>query len=220
LAGEKIIVVYDLEDSNPNNEYLLNLYTSKDNFAKAVTNVTGDVGMDIKPGVDRKMEWNVVKEYGGYKGKLSLEIRGKVYVPFVRVRDFDSKGTYRRGKNYVINWKPGNSNPVNIDLMNGGQRVTGEVNHPNNGIYELFIPAHAKPGDEYKIKFTDTRNPDEVIITETFAVKPKIPLLVKIAPVVVVAAVIVLITSKESKGGDPDEGDDSTIELPDFPTGN
>jgi hypothetical protein len=219
LAGEKIIVIYDLEDSNPNNEYLLQLFSSKDNFAKAVGNVTGHIGVDVKPGVDKRVEWNIVKEFGGYKGKLSLELRGKVYVPFVRVRDFDAKGTYRRGKNYVINWKPGNANPVNIDLMNGGQRVTGEVNHPNNGIYELFIPTHAKPGDEYKIKFTDTRNPDEVIITETFAVKPKIPLLVKVVPAVALVGAIVLVTSKG--GGNTPGGDDKgSITLPDFPSGN
>ena len=32
LAGDKIIVYYDLEDSNPNNEYKLDLYTSKRQF--------------------------------------------------------------------------------------------------------------------------------------------------------------------------------------------
>ncbi|MBK7649682.1 MAG: hypothetical protein IPJ20_01565 [Flammeovirgaceae bacterium] len=32
LAGEKIIVHYDLEDGNPNNEYKLELFSSVDNF--------------------------------------------------------------------------------------------------------------------------------------------------------------------------------------------
>ena len=215
LAGEKMIVIYDLEDSNPNNEYLLQLYTSKDNFTKAVTNVTGQVGIDIKPGTDKRMEWNIVKEYGGYKGKLSLEIRGKVYTPFVRIKEFDSKASYKRGKNYVITWKPGNATPVNIDLLKGGQRIAGEVNHPNNGSYELFIPAHAKPGSDYKIRFTDTRNPDEVIITEPFRVKPKVPLLVKVGvPIAVIAGVIFIIPKKTSEDPDPESG---SIVLPEFP---
>jgi len=33
LAGEKIIVHYDLDDNNPNNEYQINLFASKDKFS-------------------------------------------------------------------------------------------------------------------------------------------------------------------------------------------
>lgn len=214
LAGEKIIVIYDLEDSNPNNEYLLNLYSSKDNFAKAAVNVTGDVGMDIKPGTDKKIEWNVVKEFGGYKGKLSLEIRGKVYVPFVRLQGFDPKGTFRRGKNYQLAWKAGNSNPINIELYKSGERISGEVNHPNNGAYTLFIPKHVKPGKGYKIKFSDSRNSEEMFYTGEFAIKPKIPLLLKVAPVVVVGVVLFVLTSKEKANT---SNDDSDIKNPGFP---
>lgn len=50
LAGEKMIVHYDLEDNNPNNEYQLNLFASKDNYATALTKVKGDIGGEIKPG--------------------------------------------------------------------------------------------------------------------------------------------------------------------------
>ncbi|MEJ0031229.1 MAG: hypothetical protein WDO15_13000 [Bacteroidota bacterium] len=75
LAGENIIVHYDLEDSNPNNEYLINLYSSKDNYYAALIKVSGDVGMDVKPGLDKKITWKIRDEYGGYKGKIALELR-------------------------------------------------------------------------------------------------------------------------------------------------
>ncbi|MEJ0031214.1 MAG: hypothetical protein WDO15_12925 [Bacteroidota bacterium] len=215
LSGEKIVVTYDLDDNNPNNEYLLNLYTSKDNYAQAVANVTGDIGMDIKPGTDKKVEWNLVKEYGGYKGRLALELRGKVYVPFIRLKDFKATGTYRRGKTYNLNWKAGNSDPVNIELYKGGQRITGEMNHPNNGSYDLYIPSHAKPGTDYKIKFTDARSSDENFATQTFRVRPKIPLLLKILPVAVVGTVIFILTSKGGSKGEGGGGDD--IPDPAFP---
>ena len=72
LAGDKIIVHYELEDSNPSNEYLLQLYSSHDGFASPLLKVSGDVGGEIKPGVNKKMEWNIREELGNYKGKLSL----------------------------------------------------------------------------------------------------------------------------------------------------
>lgn len=217
LAGEKIVVIYDLEDSNPNNEYLLNLYTSKDNFAKSVEAVAGDVGMDIKPGANKRIEWFIIKDYGGYKGKLSLEVRGKVYVPFARIQNFNPKATYRRGKNYEIKWKPGNTNPINIELYKAGQRVIGEVNHPNNGSYEMFIPTHAKTGGDYKLKFSDTRNPDEVFYTQEFSIKPKIPLLLKIAPVAILGTVVFLLTSKTKS---PGEEEGPGMIDPNFPPDN
>src|SRR5687767_4719110 len=71
LAGEKIIVHYDLEDSKPNNDYQIFLYSSQNSFSTALTHVKGDVGNEVKAGADRKIEWNVKEELGSYKGKIS-----------------------------------------------------------------------------------------------------------------------------------------------------
>lgn len=54
LAGEQVIVHYELEDSNPNNEYQINLYSSKDNYFAPLTKVSGDVGSEVKPGATKK----------------------------------------------------------------------------------------------------------------------------------------------------------------------
>src|SRR5258708_14843728 len=95
LAGEKVLVFYDLEDNNPNNQYLLNLYSSKDNFATPLSKVKGDVGSEVKAGMNKKIEWTLRQEFGGFKGKISLEIRGKVFVPFAKL-NFDTKNAYKR----------------------------------------------------------------------------------------------------------------------------
>src|SRR5688572_12735677 len=84
VAGEKIIVHYDLEDSNPNNEYQISLFSSQNNFAAALAKVTGDVGGEIKAGNGKKIIWNAKEELGAYKGKLSLEVRGKVFIPVAK----------------------------------------------------------------------------------------------------------------------------------------
>jgi hypothetical protein len=219
LAGEQVIVHYDLDDSNPNNEYLINLYTSKDNYFAAVTKVSGDVGIDIKPGVGKKIIWKIREEYGGYKGKLALEIRGRVYSPFVRLQNFDAKKKYKKGKTIDLKWKVGAPNAINIELYNGGERVSGETNQPNNGEHKLFIPKHATKGKEYRIKFTDTRNQDEVVYSEPFSVGPKIPLWMIAAPVVVVGGVLIAVLSKGGGGGngDDEETGSNHIPVPDLP---
>jgi hypothetical protein len=220
LVGEKVIVHYDLDDGNPNNEYLLSLYSSKDNFATALTKVSGDVGMEIKPGNGKKIEWNIIQEYGGYKGKLALEIKGKVYVPFVKLQGFDTKKTYARGKSHQIKWKPGSNSPINIELYKGGERITGEINHPNNGLYSLFIPKHAKNGKEYRLKISDPKSSEEVIYSDYFKVGPKIPLWAKVGAAVVVGGVAVILLQsgdKNPNGGDNTNTDN--IETPTLPGG-
>jgi len=215
LAGELIIVHYDLEDSNPNNEYLVNLYSSKDNYFAALTKVSGDVGMEVKPGLDKKITWKIRDEYGAYKGKIALEIRGKVYIPFVKFTGFDATKKYKKGNTYNIIWKANASNPVNIELYKGGERVATELNQPNNGSHTLFIPKHAKNGKDYRLKITDTRNTDEVIYTDYFKVVPKVPMIAKIGVgAVVVGALVFVLTQKKSPS---DAGSDETIPLPTLP---
>lgn len=212
LAGEQVIVHYDLDDSNPNNEYLINLYSSKDNFSAVLTKVSGDVGMDVKPGTDKKIVWMIRQEYGGYKGKLALEIRGKVYVPFVRLQNFDTKKSYKKGKTYNLKWKVGSPNPINIELYNGGERISGEINQPNNGEHALFIPNHAAKGSQYRLRFSDARNPEEVVYTDYFRVGPKVPIWMIAAPVVVIGGLIAILASG---GKDPGPGPgEETNKLP------
>lgn len=221
LAGEKIIVHYDLEDGNPNNEYKLDLYASNDNYAAPLTKVKGDVGLEVKPGTDRKIEWNIREELGGYKGKIALEIRGKVYIPFVKIQNFDTEKSYKRGNSYNIAWKPGSTNSINIDLYKGGERVSGESNLQNNGSHTFYIPTHAKKGGDYRLKITDTKNNEDVLYTSEFMVKPKVPLLVKVLPVLVVGgAVAVLVGSGGGGEGGTDSGDDTIPGVPALPTGN
>jgi len=217
LAGEKIIVHYDLEDSNPNNEYKLDLYSSVDNFGTPLAKVKGDIGPEIKPGTGRKVEWSIREELGGYKGKISLEIRGKVYIPFVKLQNFDTERSYKRGKSYSMSWKPGNSNSINIELYKGGQRISGEMNQPNNGGHTFFIPPQAKKGSDYRVKITDTKNSEDVLYTSEFKVKPKIPVLLKVIPVAAVIGGIVFIAGQSggSEGGNNPPANE--IPDPDFP---
>jgi len=218
LAGEKVIVHYNLADNNPNNEYQISLYASKDKYSAPLTKVKGDVGPEVKPGADRKIEWNLMQEYENYKGKLALEIRGKVFVPFVKLREFDTEKTYKRGKNYDIAWRPGNTNPIHIELLKGSQKVSGELNHPNNGKSTLSIGSKVKPGKDYRLKITDSKKPDEIIYSEYFKVAPNVPFIAKLIPALAVAGGLVFLAGSSNSGGEAVVND--PISDPPLPEGN
>lgn len=192
LAQEKVVVYYSLEDSNPNNEYQLNLYSSRDNYMSALAKVTGDVGNEVKAGNDKKIEWKIMDEFGPYQGKIALEIRGKVFVPFVKLQKFGEKKSFKRGKEIDLGWKVGATNPISIELMKGSQRVVGESNLANTGTHTVYVPSSAKPGKDYRLKVTDSRTND-VVYSDVFAVKPKVPLIVKLIPVAIVGGLVAML---------------------------
>jgi hypothetical protein len=217
LAGQKIIVHYDLEDNNPNNEYQIFLYSSQNNFTTALAKVRGDVGNEVKPGSDHKIEWSITEELGPYKGKLSLEVRGKVYLPFVKLQNFDVNKKYKKGKSYPVQWKSGSPNPIHIELYKGSERVVGELNHPNNGSYSMSVPSSVKPGKDYRLKITDSRNSDEVVYSGYFKVTPKIPLLLKVLPVVAVGGIVAALAGGGGGGGGNNNPSGGEIPTPNFP---
>lgn len=221
LAGEKIIVHYDLEDSNPGHEYQINLYASQSNFATALTKVKGDVGNEIKPGPNKRIEWSIMEELGPFKGKLSLEIRGRMFIPVARFNGLSEGEKFKRGKNHTVTWKPGNNNTVNVELLKGGNVVSSQLDQPNNGTHSFYIPVDAKVGKDYALRITDTRDPQNNITSQPFAVTRKVPLLLKVVPVIAVGgAAAVLLGSGGGGGGGENNGpvvDDGSIPLPEFP---
>ncbi|MDL5051557.1 Ser-Thr-rich GPI-anchored membrane family protein [Oscillatoria amoena NRMC-F 0135] len=180
IAGTKIIVHYDLETSNPNHEFTISLFSSKDNYSAPLTKVTGDVGNEIKPGKDKKIIWDVVAELGSFKGDLELEVRGKIFVPFMRLTNFDASKKYKKGKSYPLTWTSGNmGGQIDIELFDGQTRVHSDRGVANSGKFEWVIPGSVKPGNNYRLKFTDTKNREEVIYTKEFKIVPKMPMAAK-----------------------------------------
>lgn len=223
LAGEKIIVHYDLEDSNPANEYQISLYASQSNFTTALTKVSGDVGNEIKAGPNKKIEWNIREELGPFKGKLSLEIRGKMFIPVAKLNNLSAGDKLKRGKDHLLTWKPGSSNPVNIELQKDGRTINSQLNQPNNGSHSLAIPADAPPGKDYTLRITDTRDTENTITSHPFTVTRKIPLLLKVVPILAIGGVAAVLAGSGGGGGGDGGGngtEDGTIPLPDLPGGN
>lgn len=203
FAGRTIVVHYTLDDgANSNRQFLVQLYTSQDNFSVPLTKVTGDVGSEVSSGVDKKIVWDVTKELGNFKGNVSLELRGRVYVPFVKIKDVNEGQVFKRGKNYPLNWTSGNLNgQVNIELFNSNnERIWGENNVANVGKFDWYIENNIRKGNNYRLKFTNAKDRNDVVYSMPFTIKPKIPFVVKMTGVLAVAAVAGVVITTSGKG--------------------
>jgi hypothetical protein len=185
LANQQVIVHYDLIDDVTGRSYTLNVYGSHDNYLNPLQKITGDVGLEVKPGLNKKFIWDPRTELGeSYQGSVALEVRGRLYIPFVRFTGFEDYRVLKRGKPYQLTWSGGTQqNILNFDLYKGDKKVSTFTNIANVGNYKLTLPTDTKPGKDYRFKISDTKNKDEVVYTGSFAVKRKTPLLLKVLPV-------------------------------------
>lgn len=184
LAAGKVNIYYDLIDTTARG-YTINVYASRDNFIAPLQKVTGDAGLEVKAGKAKKIVWDAPAELGpDFDGKVAVEVRGRVYIPFVRFERFEEYKAIKRGKPYNISWTGGTpQNILNFELYKGEKKVSTFTDIANTGKYKLTLPTSVKPGNNYKFKITDSKNKDEIVYTSNFTVKRKVPLLLKVIPV-------------------------------------
>lgn len=205
--GEKIIVTYDISSDFPGDKYDIALYASSNNFSSPLQRVTGDVGRGQAEGKGKRIEWDAKNELGNYKGELSFEVRAEVIAAFALKHEVISA---KRGKSIQLDWRGGAKNQdVKIELLKEGvvQGVVGTVS--NNGTYNWAIASSEKTGVGYQLRFV---NGKEIVTTQPFSIKHKIPMVVKVLPLVAVGIIVAL--SGGSKPSNDATTKDSSLEPP------
>lgn len=64
ITAETIVIHYNLVDTTSERRYTVNAYSSKDNFLAPLQKVSGDIGLEVAPGINRKITWNSKEELG------------------------------------------------------------------------------------------------------------------------------------------------------------
>ncbi len=199
LSNGDVIVDYDLLDEDLDHRYNLSLYSSQDNFVQPLKLVEGDVGVDQSVGGNKQIVWHASEELGtDFKGDVSLEVKGKLYIPFVTLNNFEDINAMKRGRPYNITWAAGRGSSVlTFDLFNNKEEIVHTyTNVANVGEYELEIPKDVKPGKNYRFRITDQKNKEDVVYTSYFDVKRKVPLYINVALIGLAGATSFLLLDK------------------------
>lgn len=210
--GGVVNLFYDLKDTVASRRYTVEVFSSTDNYISRLEKVGGDMGLEVKPGLNHKIVWRAKEELGAdFDGKIGLEVRGRIYIPFVRLEGMHR--TYKRGKEYPITWTGGTQqNILNFDLYQGDEKVFPFSNIANVGHTSITIPTSVKPGKNYHYKVTDSRNKDQIVNSKPFSIKRKMPLLLKTLPIVVVGGLVAVVTGGNKPAATiPDPADPGSI---------
>jgi len=209
-VGDKINLYYDLLDSTDvtRRTYTIALYSSRDSYTTPLTKVSGDIGQTVRPGGNKKITWNAKEELGAeFNGKVGLEVRGKLFIPFLRLEGFGDKKIRKRGVKEDVTWSGGRANSlINFELYKKGKFIAAPKTNiaVSLGKQDIVIPENVKPGSGYQFKIADSKDKEEYILTDEFQVRRRFPLGLKIIPVIGVGALIYFLTRTESDNDIPD----------------
>lgn len=213
LKNNKVVLHYNLTDTLPGRVYTVRVYSSLDNYLNPLRQLKGDIGMEIAPGSNKTIEWDALAELEpGSEVNVSLEIRCRVFIPFISLDQLNQFRVFKRKRAYNITWTGGTpQNILNFDLYSGEKKVMTFPNVSNVGHHKIEFPAYIKPGKQYRFRVRDIKNQDEVVVSELFRIRRKIPLLVKSVPLLgLLAGTFFIIQQRQSV--------DETIGLPITPT--
>jgi len=205
--GDNLILYYNLTDTVIDRSYTVNLYSSRDNFLNPLAAISGDKGMEVTPGISKKLVWNAKQDLGAeFSDKISIELRARIYIPFIR---FDAIEKIKRGKPTEVTWRGGTpQNILNFELYRNGKKVDVIPNIANVSHTQLTLPVSVKPGKGYIFRIVDSKNKDQVVETPSFRVKRKVPLGVKLLPVLALGGALYIFgsssTSNKEIPGPPD----------------
>ncbi|MFZ5971788.1 MAG: Ser-Thr-rich GPI-anchored membrane family protein [Bacteroidota bacterium] len=209
--GERVVITYDIAAASENQRFKVSIYGSHNNFATPLSMITGDAGTgrEITGGTGKRVEWSAKSELKEFKGDVTFEVRADI-VPAAGLyfQNPVAGGSFRRGKSIDITWAggaPGES--LRIDLMKGGTVISQVASIQNNQRYTWVVPSSSSKGKNYQLRITSGSG---VATSGNFGIKSKVPLGLKLLPVVAVGGVAALLLS----GG----GDKGPSNLPEPPS--
>ena len=183
-------VSYDLRGEVPGQLFKVDLYSSANQFSLPLTYVDGYVGEDVEAGINKFIDWDISKELVAFDGELVFEIRATLTFTPIRVT-FPANTKIARGKQHQISWQGSNTSEyVDLQLYRNGRRIATIASTINDGLYEWDVPSETKPGKGYTVRISSTSS-SQSDTGEEFAVRRKIPMVVKLLPIAIITPVVI-----------------------------
>jgi hypothetical protein len=209
--GNQMSISYDLTYASADQKFNIALYSSHNNYQKPITLVTGAVGDNILPGLRKTVTWDLKNELPAtFNDEIDIKVKATMMATNYSFNAMAK--AFKRGTNLQLTWEGGlPDDRIKIDLMKDGMYQQTITQTNNTKGHSWNIPKHFDKGAGYTLRLSNIADSKQKAISSTFAIKSRIPLLLKIAPVVLVAVLVGVL----SGGGGSEPGTGSELsELP------
>jgi hypothetical protein len=206
--GNLVTITYDLQGTIIGQLYKVEVYSSHNQMSQPLVQVRGEVGPDLKPGINKIIEWGSMRELGDYEGEITLEVRATLTFSPIRFTTPKNNSVYKRGKNYKFNWLGALPDEnLQLELYSDTTRQYEIGRLINKGVYQWEIPVNASPGKTYRLKLSSVEKPGNFVFSNYFTIKRKTPTAWKAVPAGVITGAALYLILKKDNNTSPVEED-------------
>ena len=214
--GEKMVITYDLNATDAGQKFKVSLFSSHDNYTQPLALLTGDAGDNVLPGKNHRVTWDVKNSVPpDFDGEIRIKVKAAPLVPVLEPIKTEAasklvikpliQNSYKKGSTIDVSWAGGQAgDKLLIELLKGGevqQKIAEKANSKQT--YSWLMPKDTKAGKDYVVRITNSSRSQDMATSQMFSIKPKIPMLLKVVPVVVIGAVVYFITGGSKPAKDP-----------------
>jgi hypothetical protein len=199
----KTTITYDLIYADGNQKFKITFFSSHDNYSLPLQQISGDVGENILPGKLKRAIWDVRSVLpSDFDGDIQIKFKvSKMTAPMLVVEPLALKN-YKRGQTISMKWTGGNpSDKITIELRkNKVANLIVAEKTDNAGTYEWKMPKNVI-GKNFNLVLTNSSQTGEPAESSEFSVKPRVPLYVKILPVIAIGGAAIFLSGGGGNGG-------------------
>jgi hypothetical protein len=212
--GENVIITYDLVAAGPTSRFSVIVYSSHDRYALPLKAVKGDVGDNVLPGKGHVIVWEARNNLAAdFSGEIVVKLKGAPSFSALAMEPL-ARSVYKKGEEVSVNWKGGLlTDQVEITLTKKNSVKKKLVQSMDNGHnYAWKIPKGISAGKHYGVTVTKVGETTDMSTMQPFRIKARIPLWLKVLPVVAVGVFVGIIIGDGGSGSDE-------LPTPPLPTG-
>ncbi len=188
--GNLVMIYYDLIGEIPGQLFEIKVFSSHNSMESPLLYVRGDVGTPIAPGTNKYIEWGVKKEMDTFNGVVSLKLEATLIFSPIVTKLPNHEAKLRRGRSYEVTWNGGVAQEnLQLELWKDSTFRFIITRVPNTNTYTWELPLKLTPGENYTIRLVSVQTPTNFRFTEPFAVRRKIAIASKLAPVGLAAGI-------------------------------
>lgn len=196
-----ISLTFDLSPQKSLRErYNLEITSSKDNYTNPVP-VLNNSTENIEPKKGLQYQIDALKNFEGFRGDLNFKIKAVFAYSLLEFITPSEIASLKKGKSLQLSWIGGLENDkYSLELYKQGAKVSTLQSMLTRKVTSWDMAKDTKAGSGYMIKVVSEKNKQLSAFTQSFKIKRKIPIVIKILPFAIAGGVFAIISGKSSEG--------------------
>ncbi|MDA0193960.1 MAG: hypothetical protein O2887_05995 [Bacteroidetes bacterium] len=216
LEGTDMVISFDLKPVRSTGElYDITIVSSMDGYKNAISLKQGR-DKEVSPGSKLTFVIDGISEFKGFKGDLDFKVIADL--AFAPIRLLTENITAKRGRMVDLRWEGGYRNEsYNVELFKNETRISSLASGVTTTSTLWVVPEDNPVGSGYILKISSGTDPSKNVLSPAFSIKRKVPLGLKILPILIGGGVGGAAAAGLFGGGEADPGGGGGNTIDDLP---